>query len=77
MGEKQDKSLLISLANRVKELRNKKDVTQEQAYNDTGIHFGRIEQGKRDASFLTLNKICQYFEITLEEFFKTGFKSSK
>ena len=67
------KSLLISLANRVKELRNRKGVTQEEAYNDTGIHFGRIEQGKRDASFLTLYKICDYFEISLADFFKEGF----
>jgi len=77
MSKKNDKSLLISLSKSVKELRSKKGVTQEEAYNDTGIHFGRIEQGRRDASFLTLNKLCSYFEITMEEFFKKGFKASK
>ncbi|GAB4160015.1 MAG: hypothetical protein Tsb0033_15340 [Winogradskyella sp.] len=77
MSIREEKKLLTALSKRVKELRNKKGVTQEQAYNDTGIHFGRIEQGRRDASFLTLNKICEYFEINLEEFFKDGFKSSK
>lgn len=73
MDNKEEKAILTSLAKRVKELRNQKGVTQEQAYNDTGIHFGRIEQGKRDASFITLNKICSYFEVSLHEFFKRGF----
>lgn len=65
--------LLIKLANRVKELRIAKNLTQEDAYNDTGIHFGRIERGKRDVSFSSLKKICDYFEISLEEFFSKGF----
>ena len=65
--------LLIKLANRVKELRIAKNLTQEDAYNDTGIHFGRIERGKRDVSFSSLKKICDYFELSLEEFFSKGF----
>jgi len=59
---------LLHLAKRVKELRIERKLTQEDAFNDTGIHFGRIEQGKRDISFTTLKKICFYFEISLEEF---------
>lgn len=65
--------LLLKLANRVKVLRIAKNLTQEDAYNDTGIHFGRIERGKRDVSFSSLKKICDYFEISLEEFFSKGF----
>lgn len=60
---------LIILAKRIKELRKIKDVSQQNAYNDTGIHFARIEQGKRDISYTTLLRICNYFEITLKEFF--------
>jgi transcriptional regulator with XRE-family HTH domain len=67
------KELLSIVAKRVKELRSKKDVTQDNALNDTGIHFGRIEQGKRDISFFTLFKICQYFEISLKDFFTKDF----
>ncbi|AXT63686.1 XRE family transcriptional regulator [Aquimarina sp. AD10] len=55
-------------------LRQQKGITQEDALNDTGIHFGRIEQGKRDISFTTLHKICIYFEISLEDFFTNDFK---
>jgi transcriptional regulator with XRE-family HTH domain len=60
---------LLELAKRVKELRKQKGVSQQNAYNDTGIHFARIEQGKRDVSYFTLLKICTYFRITLTEFF--------
>lgn len=67
------KERLLLLAKRVKQLRIEKGLTQEQAYNDTGIHFGRIEQGKRDASFSTLLQICTYFGITPKEFFSEGF----
>lgn len=64
---------LLKLASRIKKLRLEKKLTQEDAYNDTGIHFGRIEQGKRDISFTTLKKICDYFDISLEELFSKGF----
>ncbi|PKV48942.1 helix-turn-helix protein [Aquimarina sp. MAR_2010_214] len=73
MEEIDKKELLNILAKRIKELRSKKDVTQEDALNDTGIHFGRIEQGKRDISFSTLFKICQYFEISPKDFFTKDF----
>lgn len=73
MKEHEKKELLNLLAKRIKALRSKKGVTQEDALNDTGIHFGRIEQGKRDISFTTLIKICQYFEITPGELFGDEF----
>lgn len=60
---------LRGLAKRVKELRQNKGVSQQEAYIDTSIHFGRIEQGKRDVSYFTLLKICGYFKITINEFF--------
>ncbi|MCH7523772.1 MAG: helix-turn-helix transcriptional regulator [Bacteroidetes bacterium] len=65
--------LLLKLAKRVKELRIIKGVTQEDALNDTGIQFSRIEQGKRDIQLSTLNKLCEYFEVSLEDFFNKNF----
>lgn len=65
-----NKNELLKLANRIKNLRNKKGVTQEIAYIDTGIHFGRIEQGKRDVSYTTLVKLSKYFNVTLAELLK-------
>lgn len=73
MGLNNTEKLLLELAKKVKALRQGKGITQEDAFNDTGIHFGRIEQGKRDVSFSTLKKICDYFEITMSEFLSEGF----
>lgn len=74
MKNKDKKALLIQLAKRIKGLRKLKNLTQIDCYNDTNIHFARIEQGKRDISFTTLFKICQYFDITMDEFLKDNFK---
>ncbi len=62
--------LLAWLAARTKELRLQKGLTQLQCFHETNLHIGRIEQGKRDISFTTLIRLCEYFNITPEEFFK-------
>jgi transcriptional regulator with XRE-family HTH domain len=59
---------LFNLAKQVKKLRKQKGISQQNAYNDTGIHFARIEQGKRDVSYTTLLRICLYFEVSLMDF---------
>ncbi len=63
-----NQELLLTLANRLKELRKQKNVTQEDVYNDTAIHVARIEQGKRDISFTTLCKLAKYFEVSISRF---------
>ncbi|MBE7442699.1 MAG: helix-turn-helix transcriptional regulator [Flavobacteriales bacterium] len=68
-----DIELLFNISKRIKELREKRNLTQEVFYNDTGINIGRIERSKRNLSVSTLKKICEYLEISLEEFFSKGF----
>jgi len=63
-----NQELLLTLAKRLKELRKQKGVTQEDVYNDTGIHVARIEQGKRDISYTTLCRLADYFEVGIERF---------
>jgi len=65
-----DYTFFKKMALRVKELRENHNLTQEDFYNDTGIHIGRIETGKRDFSVSTLRKICKYFKISTSDFFK-------
>lgn len=67
MTPKEKAKLLSVLAEKVKTYRLAKGVTQQEAYDDTGIHFGRIEQGKRDVSYTTLVKLCEYLEMPLGE----------
>jgi DNA-binding XRE family transcriptional regulator len=70
MAQRKNIELLQKIAQRVKELREEKGVSQQQAYNDTDIHFGRIEAAKMNLSITTIHDICQYFEVSLSDFFK-------
>lgn len=53
----------------IKQIRKSKNITLEVFYFDTGIHLARIEQGKQNITIATLFKICDYFEISLSDFF--------
>lgn len=53
----------------VKTLREEYHITSNEFYIDTGIHLARIEQGKTNVTITTLQKICDYFNITLSDFF--------
>jgi transcriptional regulator with XRE-family HTH domain len=61
--------LLKKVAQRIKQLREKKNVSQDSFYIDTDIHIARIETGKTNITISTLDDICRYFSITLAEFF--------
>ena len=66
----QDKELLNKIILTIKQVRKKHGVTLENFYFDTGIHLARIEQGKTNISVSTLSKICNYFNLSLADFFK-------
>jgi transcriptional regulator with XRE-family HTH domain len=70
MSQVKNQVLLKKIANRIKSLREKQAITQEQFYFDTGIHLGRIETGRMNVSISTLDAICRYFGLSLEDFFK-------
>ncbi len=70
MTQLSDTELLKGLANRIKELRHKKGITQEDFYTDTNIHIARIERGKTNITVSTLNAICNYFGIPLSDLVK-------
>jgi transcriptional regulator with XRE-family HTH domain len=57
------------VAARLKAVRAKAGITQEEVYNRTGIHIGRIESGKANVTVMTLMHICEFYGITLQEFF--------
>lgn len=61
--------LLEAIASRLKALRVAKGVSQETVYEDTGIHIGKIETARYNITVSTLSKLCNYYDITLKEFF--------
>jgi len=65
-----NKILVSKIANQIKQLRENKGISQEMFYIDTDIHIGRIESGKSNITVSTLSEICEYFGISLADFFK-------
>lgn len=63
-----DKKLLAYIAKKSKQVRFEKDISQTDALIGTGIHIGRLEQGKRDISVSTLMKMCKFYKMTIGEF---------
>jgi transcriptional regulator with XRE-family HTH domain len=62
--------LLKKVGKKIKRLREEHNLTQEEFYNDTGIHLGRIETASHNISLSTLDSICKYFSVTISQFFE-------
>ncbi len=75
MAQVKDEVLLRKIAFVLKKLREDAGYTQEQVYNDTGIHIGRIESVSSNLSVSTLSALCKYFKILPSEFHKLVEKS--
>jgi len=69
MGKSRNIEYLKKAGKRFKEVRIKKTITQEDVIFDTGINIGRVERGERDISLTTIIKLCDYYEISIHEFF--------
>ena len=65
-----NKDLLLQIAKRIKQLREERNISQEMFYIDTDIHIARIETGKLNITVSTLQAICDYFKISLADFFR-------
>ena len=62
--------LINKIVKKTKQLREEKGISQDTFYADTEIHIARIETGKVNITVSTLKDICNYFSISLSEFFK-------
>ena len=70
MAQIRDEELLQKIAHRFKQLRENKGLSQMQVYNETDVHVARIETAAANISVSTLSKLCEYYDISLTEFFK-------
>lgn len=72
MGHPRSNTILLqAIAAGLRDLRKKRNLSQIDVYIDTDIHIGRIERGKTNISITTLSDICDYYDISLEEFFSS------
>ena len=69
LGQIKNTELLRAVSRGLKQLRAARELTQEQVFNDTGIHIARVETATYNISISTLDALCKYYGITLKEFF--------
>jgi transcriptional regulator with XRE-family HTH domain len=70
MGQLKNSKLLKNIAIVLKQLRDNVDLTQDEVYDETKIHVGRIETAKANLTVSTLAALCEYYKISLSEFYK-------
>lgn len=68
--KQEKKALQEYISQTLKRLRKQKGVSQQDVYNDTEIHIGRIEANRVNVTVNTLSELCSYFGTTLREFFE-------
>lgn len=68
---RRNEELHKSIVARLKEIRKERGLTQDNVRNDLGeLNIGRIEAGQHSITTTTLAMLCDYYGISLEEFFK-------
>ncbi len=70
MVKRRDDKVLQQIADRIRKLRKIRDLSQAAVFEDTGVNVGNIETKPFNMTITTIVVLCDYFEVTLEEFFK-------
>ena len=65
-----DKILISCIVQRIKKLRDERNISQRDLYINTNVSIGRIEQGKENIKITTLLNICEDLKISLSDFLK-------
>lgn len=68
-AKRTDKFLTDLIARRLKEIRNLHGHSQEYVIEKTGLDIGHFENGSYVPSVVSLSIFCQFYNISLGEFF--------
>ena len=63
-------TLPLEIVHRLQRLRRARGLTLQEVYDATGIHVARLEASKANMRVATLAALCQYYDISLAEFFQ-------
>lgn len=63
-----NEKVLREVAERLRDLRNKWGISQDTVY--INVNVKRIEVGSINISLATLMILCNYYGVTMEEFFR-------
>lgn len=65
-----DEAFLLAVGKRMQQLMKEKDITHEVFYHDTDINPHRYIVGKHNITLSNFKRICDYLEISPEEFMR-------
>lgn len=68
--QRREVKVLRQVAEKLRDLRNERGLSQDTVYIDTDVNVKRIEVGSINISLTTLIILCKYYDISLEDFFK-------
>ena len=69
MGQRKNIDVQQKVALRLKEVRNQKGMSLQEVCDETGINVARIEAIPQNVTIDTLSNLCEYYDISLKEFF--------
>lgn len=61
---------LQKIAAKLRLLRRKAGLLQKSVSAETGLNMGHIEGAQKNITLTTLQRLCDYYGLTLKEFFK-------
>lgn len=67
---RRNEELVSAVGKRLRDIRTGKGLSQGIVYIDTDIHIARVEMGRYNVTISTLSDLCDYYGVSLEEFFK-------
>lgn len=62
--------LLAIIGEKLVKLREARGLSQQKVYFHTGIDMDMIERGEYNLTLTTLSDLCDYYNISIKEFFK-------
>lgn len=66
-------TVLVKFGQRVRQLRKRQGVSQEELAERAGVHrtyIGMIERAEKNITLINIEKICKGLSIAIEKFFK-------
>lgn len=64
-----DDQFLKEIGERIERLMKDRQITHEVFNNDTGLNPHRVISGEQNLTMSTFKRICDYLEVSPEEFF--------
>ncbi len=65
-----DRELVAEVAKKLRQLREDRGISQDIVDMDIDTNASRIERGMANITISTLSKLCKYYGVSLEEFFR-------